>query len=218
LNHEILKAQHRAQRDRFPPALDLRIHRALSWLQRAEQEADDPDAQFIFLWIAFNAAYANEDGQQETTTERGRFKEFLAKLVGLDGAGRLYDLTWKTFPGPIRALMDNEFVFAPFWEFQRGERTDAEWRERFVAAKKAAHRALAEKETATVLSIVFDRLYVLRNQLMHGGATWNGNVNRQQVKDGARLLGAVVPVLLSVMMEGHDKTLWGAPAYPVVDG
>ena len=40
------------------PGLSLRLHRALSWLNRAEQLADDPDSQFIFLWIAFNAAYA----------------------------------------------------------------------------------------------------------------------------------------------------------------
>lgn len=28
-----------------------------------------------------------------------------------------------------------------------------------------------------ILSILFDRLYVLRNQLVHGGATWNSDVN-----------------------------------------
>ena len=37
---------------------NLRMRRATSWLARAEQERDDPDAAFIFYWIAFNAAYA----------------------------------------------------------------------------------------------------------------------------------------------------------------
>lgn len=36
----------------------LRMHRALSWLQRAEAAGDDHDVGFICLWIAFNAAYA----------------------------------------------------------------------------------------------------------------------------------------------------------------
>ena len=51
-----LKARHRAERDSQHPNLSLRVHRALSWLQRAEQLADDADGRFIFLWIAFNAA------------------------------------------------------------------------------------------------------------------------------------------------------------------
>ena len=36
----------------------MRTHRALSWLNRAEQESEDLDARFIFLWIAFNSAYS----------------------------------------------------------------------------------------------------------------------------------------------------------------
>lgn len=44
-----LKHRHRAIRDAQPDALRMRIHRALSWLARAEREADDPDARFLFL-------------------------------------------------------------------------------------------------------------------------------------------------------------------------
>ena len=54
MNHDALKVRHRAVRDRYPPDLNLRIHRALSWLKRAEM-AEDDDGRFIFLWIAFNA-------------------------------------------------------------------------------------------------------------------------------------------------------------------
>lgn len=54
-----LKQPHRLVRDKHPANLTPRIYRALSWLNRAEQ-ADDADGRFIFLWIAFNAAYAQE--------------------------------------------------------------------------------------------------------------------------------------------------------------
>ena len=60
LSHENLKTRQRETRDKFPEALSLRVHRALSWLDRAEKETEDIDAKFIFLWVAFNAAYANE--------------------------------------------------------------------------------------------------------------------------------------------------------------
>jgi len=71
------------------------------------------------------------------------------------------------------------------------------------------------KDTATLLSIMLDRLYVLRNQLIHGGATWNGGTNRAQVKDGAAILGVLVPVIIGLMMQGGDKDL-GEVAFPVV--
>lgn len=57
--HATLKAKQRAIRDGFPETMGLRVHRAISWVGRAEDCGDDHDARFIFLWIAFNAAYAD---------------------------------------------------------------------------------------------------------------------------------------------------------------
>jgi len=52
---------------------------AISWLARAEQEADDSYAKIIFLWIAFNAAYAKLFGFENT--EREQLQDFIEKLV-----------------------------------------------------------------------------------------------------------------------------------------
>ena len=41
-------------------------HRAISWIGRAEACGADDDARFIFLWIAFNAAYADENEFQSS--------------------------------------------------------------------------------------------------------------------------------------------------------
>ena len=127
--------------------MGLRVHRSISWIGRAEA-AEDDDVRVIFLWIAFNAAYADE----------------------------------REFQGP-----------AP------GERA-----------------AFAAQDTARTLSFVFDRLYVLRNQLVHGGATWDNRVNRGQVRDGASILGFLVPVFVDVMMDNPHED-WGRPFYPVVE-
>ena len=69
--------------------------------------------------------------------------------------------------------------------------------------------------TSKVFAITFDRLYVLRNQMVHGSATWNSSVNRSQVRDGARILGDVVPIVIHLMMENPHQ-VWGEPSYPVV--
>lgn len=60
--------------------LRLRAHRALSWLDRTEQ-ADDLDGSFIFLWIAFNAAYAAGIDASYAHVRAGNFQGLLRKAV-----------------------------------------------------------------------------------------------------------------------------------------
>jgi hypothetical protein len=188
----------------------------LSWLHRAEQEASDPDAQFIFLWIAFNAAYAQEISEREDFSEHRVQLDFLQRLIDCDREQQLYMLVWEQFSGPIRLLIDNEYVFQPFWDYQKGRLEEQTWQQRFAASKHAAHQALRDVDTRKILAVMFDRLYCLRNQLVHGGATWNSGVNRSQVKDGANILGQFVPLTILLMMQ-HPRMNWGEPSYPVLD-
>ncbi|MFU8897213.1 MAG: hypothetical protein ACNA8J_12610 [Gammaproteobacteria bacterium] len=211
-----LKDRQRELRDQFSPALALRTHRALSWLDRAEREPEDHDARFLFLWISFNAAYANEITDRREFSERRQLVHFMNRLVDADHEKLLYQMIWRRYSQSIRTLIDNRHVFQPFWDHVRGDLTDAEWREAFRKSKSAAHRALGRQNTKKVFGVTFDRLYTLRNQLMHGGSTWNSSVNRAQVTDGARILGDIVPIIIHLMME-NPRQLWGEPCYPVVE-
>ena len=216
LNHQALKTHHRQTRDNFPQSLSLRVHRALSWLNRAEQEPSDHDARFIFLWVAFNAAYANDIIDRQIFTERKLFQNFLGRLIDSDTDKLLYELVWDKFSGAIRLLIDNQYVFQPFWDYQNGRTTEEQWQQAFQNSKAAALRAMGSMDTQKVMGIMFDRLYTLRNQLLHGGATWNGNVNRSQISQGAEIMGQVVPIVIHLMMNDHQR-LWGEACYPVVD-
>ena len=221
LHPEYLKAKQRELREGFALPLGLRVHRAISWLRRAEFEEGDLDVRFILLWIGFNAAYAGDldralDGGGKAGNERQRFDQFFATLVEMDDDSRIYRAIWERFSQEIRLLLDNKFVFAPFWRHHAGEFGGAGWEVSFESARAAANRALAEKNTAVVLSILFDRLYVLRNQLVHGGATWDSSANRNQVRDGASLLGCLLPVFIDLMMDNPDAE-WAMPMYPVVE-
>lgn len=208
-----LKDRHRQIRDQEPDVLRLRIHRALSWLIRSEQEESDPDLRFVLQWIAMNAAYAREFGREET--ERTRAKAFLDTLVTLDTQKRLHQALFQQFTGPIRTLIDNKFTFEPFWTAMRTHDASNRWEEGFANSKKAAFAAVMQGDTTKVLGIVFDRLYVLRNQLVHGGATWNSQVNRAQLTDAVAILGTLVPLIISVMMD-HPAQDYGDALYPVV--
>jgi len=196
--------------------MGLRVHRSISWIGRAEA-AEDDDARVIFLWIAFNAAYADErEFQGPAPGERAAFADFFAKMVHLDAERRIYNEIWEGFAGPIRVLMQNRYVFHPFWQHHNGIAGYEDWQERFTASAGAFARSFAAQNSARTLSFVFDRLYVLRNQLVHGGATWNSAANRNQVRDGAATLGFLMPVFVDVMMDNPHED-WGRPFYPVVE-
>lgn len=215
MNYLQLKDRHRQLRDAHPEALRTRIHRALSWLQRAEREADDTDARFIFLWIAFNAAYAQElpAGAQYSETEA--FNSFIDRLLNSDVDNLLYDILWDEFMDSITRLLDNRFTFAPYWKHQKGLIDAASWQRSFAGCRYAARKAFESMDSRTTLGIIFDRLYVLRNQLIHGNATWNSRLNRPALQDGAAILGRLVPTMIHLMMEHPDKD-WGPICYPVV--
>jgi hypothetical protein len=214
MDYQSLKTRHRNERDAHHPNLALRVHRALSWLNRAEQ-AEDVDGRFIFLWIAFNAAYATDIDEQHRLSEQESFKAFLQKLCVLDSEHLIEKLVWSEFPGSIRALLDNPYVFQSLWDFQNGKITEATWEERLRSGKRNAQLALANRDTAKVLGVMFNRIYTLRNQVMHGGATWEGSVNRSQLRDCSSLLGKLVPLIILLMLDNPD-TLWGDACYPVV--
>ncbi|WP_238947511.1 HEPN domain-containing protein [Vandammella animalimorsus] len=203
--HQALVAQGRTD-------FTLRMHRALSWLQRAEDAGDDDDVAFICLWIAFNAAYAQD---LPGYTEKDTFKSFMQQVCDLDRENLLYGMVWREFSGPIRVLLDNPYVFQPFWECWNSGGDEAQWRAAFDRAKAAAGKALARQDTAQVLFVVFQRLYTLRNQLMHGGATWGSSVNRSQVRDGRVILARVLPAMLALMMDAPER-FQARPFYPVV--
>jgi hypothetical protein len=60
------------------------------------------------------------------------------------------------------------------------------------------------------INVMFDRLNTLRNQLLHGA------VNRSQMTQGAEIMGQVVPIVIHLMMNDHQR-VWGEACYPVVD-
>jgi hypothetical protein len=215
MHYERLKTKHREVREHHPRSLAVRVHRALSWLNKAEQ-SDDLDSQFIFYWIAFNAAYAQHIDRSILMTERGKFQQFLSKIVSLDDENQLAEFVWQEYTNTIRVVLNNEFIFESYWDAQTGVITKDEWKQLRAKSVHASHQALASEQTDIVLSIVFSRLYTLRNQLLHGGATWNGKLNRQQVADCTAIMAKVIPILIEVMMD-HPNELWGESIYPVID-
>ena len=208
-----LRSSLREVRGEMDDAHATRLHRAISWLRCAEDHNEtDDDLSFIALWIAFDSCFSVDDSRLDHSFRRD-FVAFADKLARLDDERRIHNCLWGNFPAFVRLLIENKYVFAPFWLSVRAE--DEEWRRPFEASRRRAIRALENGEVAILLSIIMDRLYVLRNQLVHGGATHRSQVNRDQVRDGKRMLLELVPIFIEIMFNQDED--WGPIYYPVVD-
>ncbi len=205
-----------------------RMRRARSWLARSRRAGVEEVERFMFLWIAFNAAYGNEAALRdfvEREDERGgesyRFRTFLRNIVEKDANRILERIVWDEFSGPIRVLLANPYVFRPFWRSIWSSEQDRDWRLSLEGSKKVAGAALTRRDIFTVLSVVFDRLYTLRNQIFHGGATWPAGFGRDQIRDGSRIMASLVPAILDIMQadigQNPDSELWGKVAYPRIN-
>jgi hypothetical protein len=206
-NFDQLKKMHRELRDAYEESFSIRIHRSLSWLKRSEQEDKDIDAKFIFIWIALNSAYSiHLDGYKNSGDEQLR-SDFFTTLIK-NGQNSVHEIIYERFSQEVRSILNNEYILTSFWSDKDN------WKVKLKNEKKEVQDSLRDRnQTHYILTILFRRLYVLRNQIFHGGSTWQGKLNRQQVKDGANLLSYLVPVMLEVMME-NPKNDWGILAYP----
>lgn len=197
----------------------IRLRRALSWLEKAQtlHKFEDFDGAFIFFWISFNSMYSIRPPLNNPPSDAKQYMSFFKSLLQYDAESTIYNALWTGFPVAIRTLVQNKYVFSPFWEFQTSG-SDTDWE---TQLKKSGVRALAalrsrrRDRTLELLEIVFDRLYTLRNQLIHGSATYQGSINRVQVKDGASILGYLVPSFVSLMIE-HSEHDWGEVTYPAI--
>ena len=167
-----------------------RMRRADSWLARSEKAASDLQnarsdheraglycEQFIFLWIAFNAAYGYEligenTDNDDPPKEWEKFDDFLEKILSQDKQRAIENIIRQQYAGPIRILLENRYVFGKFWKRVRGLSGGANWSKCFRDSKKYSLRALQDGDIHDVLKVLFSRLYVLRNQVFHGGASF----------------------------------------------
>lgn len=214
MNASDLKIKFKERKLYFAENNAIRIHRAISWLESAHDVKENDDLSFISLWVSFNACYAVQMPKDEILSEKENFRVFLKKLVKLDTEKRFYNLLWNQFSGPVRLLIKNQYVFKPFWDFQRGEIKD--WKKQFDQSVEESMKYLSTQKVVDLLEVVLDRLYTLRNQLVHGGATYKSEVNRSQVIDGKNILSMLAPLIIEIMMDNEYED-WGEIYYPVVN-
>lgn len=192
--------------------LSVRLRRSLSWLQRAERETDDIDASFIFHWISFNAAYVGGYSKSEDYRERKAFDAFFEKILRNEVDKKITTLIWQRYSQEVRGILNNQYIFSPYWNEDKPENTQ-EWSTEFAKDMERVNEALERENTIFIVSTLFKRIYVLRNQMFHGSATWQGTVNRRQVIDCQKLLANITPLFIEIMLHSPQEN-WGKLQVP----
>lgn len=224
---------------------ETRMRRAWSWLHLSEKSRSH-DEKFIFLWIAFNAAYgtelpgegvdksesSNQKSSRRCSEEIKRFTDFVNKIVERDHERAIETILWKKFPGPdllehkkkssgpVEGLLKNKYIFSLFWKWVKGKPEGKNWRSKFEESNQWVFEARKKDNVRVVLEEVLKRLYVLRNQIIHGGTTFAEGWGRDQIRDGSRTMEALMPEILKIMQDDIDKNraskVWEKLDYPRV--
>lgn len=214
-----LYALYKDERTLWTDQLRTRIHRSISWLRRAQATADDMDASFIFHWIAFNAAYSkvieDEDANiDRKLNERSKYEDFIRCIQVTDRTQRLADLLFIELEDACENLIQNEFVLYEYWRNQQDPSTPIDWESVLSQQKLRASKFKRDGNVYEYLRILLSRAHVLRNQIIHGAATWNSSANRRQLKDAHAILRKLIPLMLELMIRDPDQD-WGDVQFPL---
>lgn len=199
-------AAERDPRHRDDPLM-LRMRRVTSWITSAAKEEHDDDTAFICYWVAFNALYGDDTGLVKLEeTEREAYRRCIEKIADTSPLVIYREIVEAFGEEEIGDLVNVRFMLAPYWY-------TGSWEHALKADARRLDNAFQWKNVKDVLCLIFDRLYVLRNQLVHGGATWGGSVNRTEVAMGRRFAALLVPLLAGRVLDNPDLD-WGRPYYP----
>ncbi len=189
--------------DSLSEAVQIRLRRSESWLRKSRSarnlDSDKPpdlDAQFVFLWIAFNALYGQRryevDGKEIVD-----FTRFLERVETLSRGAVATALRQPDVEKHVEHLLQSPFLNIDCWrEWDR-----AGIRDRQQRVQTARHTY--DKEHPTVP--VFQQLYTLRNQMLHGAATDGGRRNRESLKNAIPVLEISVRTLIGLVKEHHAQ-------------
>ena len=106
--------------------------------------------------------------------------------------------------------MSVAYLFRDFWQTVHGD--DTEWEDNFELSIRKAKQCKEQKNILLYCMTVIERIYILRNQLAHGGSTHGGKMNRQQLQQCILIMDLFVPVIMDIIMQNPDID-WGLLMY-----
>lgn len=187
----------------------IRVWRAMSWLERAEGlDSGDLEGRFIFCWIGMNALYGRQDAAHRPWGDRESLGTFLSQAWRLDHHGLVHKLLGKRQVAVLN-LIESKYLSSRFWD---GETAPAI--RQVKQDVKASILGYQKTDRLPILRLLFERLYVLRNQVFHGASTKGSRLNRRTLQISAAILMDLLPTFLYIMIDAGVTENWGDVSFP----
>ena len=224
--------------EQFKADNEKRLRRMEAWILRAEAfRATDKEysdalinprgeddlaigvhADFIFWWIALEAGYAREGSQGEASGSREDMKAFIHLAMRKRIRGESWSGTLDRVKDSAIALIELPPASQCYWRSGRAQPVawEGEFRKEVEGAKRDLQSAISSNFRAMrqiLLFLLRRRLYVVRNQIFHGGSSLDRSYGRPQVELGVDLLSAMVPKFCGII-SSHQDVDWGPVPYP----
>ena len=200
-----------------------RFSRAESWIEISKSFSDDAQNEqmkFICLWIGFEALWGQAKtvhkhtpylvGRKPRSKSKGDFDNFRDHIFKL-GESKIKTV-FEQCASDICKLINLRYVHPDFWremyKFRSGK--ERNWEDKFNEDVNKY-----EKGNMSVIEIfdaIFSRLWVARNQNIHGAATIPSKRGGSQVRYGIAILKELLPCMVKIMKESGDY--WGDIPYP----
>ena len=120
-NH--LKEKQRALRDGFQDSLGLRVHRAISWLQRAAKEQDDQMLPLFFYGSHLTLHIRRILVLHTMSPEKRSVQSFLStRFYHSIRLIIIYNIVWTRFPHEIQFSSGESLCFWSILEFPEWDR------------------------------------------------------------------------------------------------
>lgn len=191
----------------------IRFHRACSWLARVEAMDLERDSDLVLIsqWIAFNALYGQwDESAHEPVADRECWRVFIDRVFELDQSDYLGQ-TLTTHKRLVLSLLDDRYLSGFYWRDPAGVHPAQTHKE-----KHAAATWFIEQNWKLILERLLVRIYLMRCQLVHGAATYGGQLNRTSLRHCVTMLGHLLPTVLLVLIDHGADEDWGIMCYPPV--
>jgi hypothetical protein len=195
-----------------------RLQRADSWIQAAQEVSQDRMHEaFIFLYIAFNCMYGRRKYEGDESQIGEDLDAFFAKLLvmhrrNMQQGGSILKEALASCRQDGAILIRDRFLVNNYW---RGNQPAATLQAKLNREAGGALEALDDGDYRDFLAPLFRRISVLRNQIMHGCATYGPRSHgRASLEKAIRVLKVLVPAFYKLMRQyGHELT-WDPIPYP----
>ncbi|MDG1137612.1 MAG: hypothetical protein P8N28_05050 [Phycisphaerales bacterium] len=196
-------------------AIRLRMHRAFSWMRKADDFAipEDADARLIFSWVAMNTLYAKWDSDRANREPEWQTREdFLTSMVKNDAEGRIQKVLLENRKLCDR-LLSEEHLINSYW----GNPSEDEARKARSKHRRIGKYYHVANEVIKILLPLMTCITMLRSQLVHGMSTYGSSANRAVVEAGAVIVFEINLAMLQIIAEDglwQDDESWMPVPYP----